>query len=148
MNDEINERNALRSPAFPVKHQFSPVSILSSARLLGRAAVPRRRGDMVRQPLQLAALALSSGRRFLLDLPEALGVPVAERGQLRVLGRQARRAVRRPADECGVVDLLFPSARGLSVWFLRRPGQEQACAGELPVTHIGPFRVVVLELAL
>lgn len=67
---------------------------------------------MVREPLELAALALS-GRccRLLLYLPEALGVSVAERRQLRVLGRQARRAVRRPADERGVVDLhAAPSA--------------------------------------
>ena len=69
---------------------------------------------MVREPLQLTALALSGIRcRLLLDLPEALGVPVAERRQLRVLGRQARRAVRRPADEGGVVDLHAPpSAHG------------------------------------
>lgn len=64
---------------------------------------------MVREPLQLTALALSGRRcRLLLDLPKALGVPVAEGRQLRVLGRQARRAVRRPADERGVVDLHVP----------------------------------------
>ena len=66
---------------------------------------------MVRQSLKLTALTVrrrARRRSLLLDLPEALGVPVADGGQLRILGRQARRAVRRPADECGVVDLWRP----------------------------------------
>lgn len=103
---------------------------------------------MVRQPFQLTALALSGSGGLLLDLPEALGVPVAEGRQLRVLGRQARRAVRRPADERGVVDLHGPpSAHESQPIPAACPGNKSGPRSEI-LAYIGPLRVVVLDLAL
>lgn len=89
---------------------------------------------MVRESLQLTALAV---RGRLLDFPEALCIAVADCGQLRVLGRQARGAVSRPADECGIVDLRFPVSTILP-----------SAASPADATHVRPLRVVVLDLAL
>ncbi|EFX03157.1 hypothetical protein CMQ_3086 [Grosmannia clavigera kw1407] len=109
----------------------------------GRAAVAPRDGScLVGQVLKTASYALARGD---CDLPKVPRKSIAQGSQLRVPASQAgRRAVRRPANKGGVVDLVQHTVSDCWAVQLRH----RSSFRKPQTTYIRPLRVVVLELTL